>query len=306
MYDCITIGGATADFFAKSNSFSITPDFLQIPISSKSEINNGVICSGGGATNAAVSMSRLGLKTTCVSLVGNDILRKFILNDFKKNNVDSSFLIKEKGGVTDYSIVLVSPEGSRSILTNRGETSLKEENINWDLIKDTKWFYITSLEGNLDLLEKIIGFAKENNIKVAFNPGNRELKKIKQLLPLLKHLDFLLLNQTESEALTQLDHSHPEFFNRLHTFGNTITAITNGRQGAHIFCPQGDYFSPIINTEPVDETGAGDAFGSTFVAATIIGLEAQDALFWSIKNSASVVSFLGAKEGLLHLEEIKG
>lgn len=297
--DIISIGAATVDIFAKSSSLpNIVP-------SSKNEISDGLICSGGGATNSSVSFARLGLKSTCASLVGNDPLKEYILNDLAQNKVDTSFLITNKNDTTDWSIILVSPDGSRSILTNRGSTRLEEKNINWDKIKKTKWFYITSLEGNIDLLEKLIGFAKENQIKVALNPGNRELKQSKRLLSLVKFIDVLLLNRIESEQLINIDFNQPDYWKKISSLESKITLITNSRKGAHLLIDDQNFYSPIVESVRIDETGAGDSFGSAVVAALFYNLPPEEALFWGIKNSASVVSFLGAKSGLLTLKQIK-
>jgi len=305
MFDVISIGGATIDIFAKSKQFTVDNNLLSLEYSAKAEISQSLICSGGGATNSAVSFSRLGLKSTCLSLIGDDHLSNYIIDDLKKESVNTNFLIKNKKDTTDFSIILVAPDGGRSILTNRGDTRLEEKNINWDKIPKAKWFYITSLEGNLDLLEKLIGFAKENNSKIALNPGNRELAQRKKLLALLKLVDFLLLNKTESETLVGLNIDDKDFWNHLVSLSPPTVAVTNGRNGAFVFAEGKHYFSPIINVKPVDETGAGDAFGSTFVSALIYKHTPQEALFWAIKNSASVVSALGAKTALLTLKQIK-
>jgi sugar/nucleoside kinase (ribokinase family) len=305
MYDVISIGAATLDIFAKSKQYIVKNNLLSVVYSSKNEICDSLICSGGGATNSSVAFSRLGLKSACLSLIGTDHLTRFILDDLKNESVGTSLLFKNNNDSTDFSIILVAPDGGRSILTNRGPTRLEEKNIDWDKLKNTKWLYITSLEGNIGLLEKLIGFAVENNIKIALNPGNRELKQRRILIPLLRYVDFLLLNKTESEMLTGIPTEKPECWSKITSFNAKITAITNGREGAHVLVGTKNYFSPIININPVDETGAGDSFGSAFVAALIHGLEPQEALIWGIRNSASVVSFLGAKTGLLSLSQIK-
>jgi ribokinase len=304
MFDIISIGAGTVDIFVKSNELVLKDNFLEITASSKNEISESLICSGGGATNTSTSFARLGLKSACASLVGNDPLSLFIVNDLKANHVDSSLIVQDDNN-TDFSVVLVGSDGSRSILTNRGKSTLSENNLVWDKVSQTEWFYITSLEGNLDLLEKLIGFAQERSIKVALNPGNRELSDPSHLQPLLSHVDFLLLNKTESETLVGISISDEKFWDKLATFGAKISAVTNGREGAYVLSSTGKLFSPIINTNPVDETGAGDAFGSAFVAGQFYHLSLQDSLFWGIKNSASVVSALGAKPGLLTLERIK-
>jgi len=304
MHDIISIGATTVDIFIKSDGFLVKDNLLSVEYASKNEISQSLICSGGGASNAAVSFSRLGLKTACISLIGESHLNNFIRRDFEENGLSLDYLSKDKKDTTDFSVILVAPDGGRSILTNRGKSGLTKKYIPWKTLKLAKWLYITSLEGNLDLLEQIIGFAKESNIKVSINPGSRELTQQKRLLPLLPLVDFLLLNQEEAETITQTDHDNSHFWDNIHRLNTPLVAVTNGREGAHILLDGKQFYSPIINTHPVDETGAGDSFGSAFVAALIHQKTPQEALFWGIKNSASVVSYLGAKTGLLTLKQI--
>jgi sugar/nucleoside kinase (ribokinase family) len=305
MIDVVSIGAATVDIFVKSPSLKLDGPTLGVPASSKNEISQGLICSGGGATNSSASFSRLGLKSVCVSLFGNDPLSQYVINDLTSFQVDTSLLVRPKKETTDYSVILIAPDGTRSIFTNRGPSRLESDQINWDKIVSTGWLYLTSLEGNLDLLEKIIGFASEHSLKIAFNPGSRELSQAPRLSPLFSHLDFLLLNRQESEELIGLEMNQPNYWEKILSLGSKITAITDGRNGAYVLSAAEKLYSPIIATPTVDETGAGDSFGSALVSGLIRQLSLSDALFWGIKNSASVVSSIGAKTGLLSLDEIK-
>ncbi len=304
MYDVISIGAATVDIFVKSNAVIDDGKFQKFAASSKNEIDSSLICSGGGATNSSITFSRLGLSCAPISLLGTDHLSNYIIDDLKKDKITTSFLIKNKSESTDFSVIFVDKIGGRSIFTNRGITSLTVDDIPWSKIKKTKWLYITSLEGNLDLLETIIGFGKENNIKIAINPGNREIAKPHRLLSLLKHCDYLLLNKTESETLSGHSTKTASFW-AFYLKVCPIVAITNGREGAHFQTTNEHLFSPILNIKPVDETGAGDAFGSASLSALILGHNLQTSLEWGIKNSASVVSLMGAKPGILTISQIK-
>jgi len=303
-YDVISIGAATVDIFVTSPSIKLVEGILSFPASSKNEISSGLICSGGGATNSVTTFSRLGLKTNCISLLGSDPLSQYILNDLKKEKIDTPFLRQSKKENTDFSVIVVGPDGSRTVFVNRGSSRLEASHLPWSKLKKVKWFYITSLEGNLDLLETIIGFAKENGILLAFNPGNREISEPRRLLSLISHADFLLLNQTEAEALSGLSSASSSFWDYYQNLSPEV-AITNGRLGAHLLTKNDHLYSPIINVRPVDETGAGDAFGSAAVAALFYGQKPAITLEWGIKNSASVVSYLGAKKGILTLKQIK-
>jgi len=302
MFDVISIGAATADIFVRSPTLLQSSRFLSLKRSSKNEISDSLICSGGGATNSATTFSRLNLKSALISLIGDDPLSAYVKQDLKIEKINNQFLIKKKKDNTDFSIILVASDGTRSILTNRGSTRLESKNIPWSKLK-TKWLYITSLEGNLSLLEELIGFALEFNIKISFNPGMRELRQRRELLPLLKHLDFLLLNRQEAEILVDTNHKDTSFWDKLRKI-SPVVAVTNGHLGAKVLTPTETYFSPIVNTNAVDETGAGDAFGSAFVTALIYHHSLPECLTWAIKNSGSVVSALGAKTGILKLNQI--
>jgi sugar/nucleoside kinase (ribokinase family) len=109
----------------------------------------------------------------------------------------------------------------------------------------------------------------------------------------------------EAQDLTQLNFDNKNFWPKLQSYGAKISSVTNGRDGAYVFENEQIYYSPILNIHAVDETGAGDAFGSAFTAALIYGLSSQEALLWGVRNSASVVSELGAKNNILTLKEIK-
>ncbi|MFA6602707.1 MAG: carbohydrate kinase family protein [Candidatus Shapirobacteria bacterium] len=298
----VTLGAATIDFFVKSTDFEISHNSLILPYSAKTEAQSAAIVLGGGATNSAVSFSRLGINSICLSPYPNNSFAEFVKSTLRSEKVNINHLYPSSEA--DFSVILVAPDGGRTVVTWRGNQTPTATKIPWSKLIGASWFYITSLEGNFSLLEKVIGFCRENKIKIALNPGHRELAMRQNLLPLLPYVDFLLVNRTESETLTNLSFSNPKFFSSLLSLKVPIIALTNGRLGAHILTSESTLFSPIKNIKPVDETGAGDAFGSTFVAALNFHLPLNEALSWAITNSASVVSYLGAKAGLLTLSEL--
>ncbi len=305
MFDVVTIGAATIDLFVQSSSLTLqdntsspTGEYLVIPASYKAEINKHLFSSGGGATNTAVSFARFGHKTACIALLGKDNFANQILQDLQKDNVSTNLIITESSEPTDFSIILQDSLGGRTILANRGNSCLQEKHINWEQLK-TNWLYITSLEGNLSLLEKLIGYCQEHQIKVALNPGSRELQKPNQLRPLLQFVDFLQVNKLEAEMLTGSVFENQHFWSVIQSYGSKIIAVTNGRHGAHVVTQSENYFSPIINLSPADETGAGDAFGSAFVSSLLFKQSTRTSLSWAMHQSGSVVGFVGAKTGLL-------
>ena len=82
--------------------------------------------------------------------------------------------------------------------------------------------------------------------------------------------------------------------------------MTDGIKGAYAREENGTcWFMPIYPNEPVERTGAGDAFSSTITACLIKGMAIPEALLWAPINSMSVTNFVGAQKGLLSEDKIK-
>ncbi len=300
-FDVITFGSAIVDIFLQSDQFKVTDDspdkLICQPLGQKMEIGNNVIASGGGGTNTAVSFSRQGLKTAAVCRFGNDPLGQLIAEELNGEEVGSDLLVR-KDEQTDTSVILIGPDGSRTILVCRGQTRLETTDIDWSKI-EAKWFYLTSLEGNLDLVEQIVDLAVEKEIKIGWNPGKKELANKSKVMNLAKQVQVFNLNRKEMEALVGKSLDEESFWQSVRQLGSELTVVTDGRQGAYLLYDQGQHFLPAPKTNPIDETGAGDAFGSGFVAGLINGMEVKEAFQLAMNNGASVVQHIGAKQGLL-------
>ena len=107
-------------------------------------------------------------------------------------------------------------------------------------------------------------------------------------------VDVFILNQEEFRLLPQLKPAELP----------PITCITNGSNGGQIVTPTETISFHSKKTKVVEETGAGDAFGSGFVAALINKLPVETAIKWGTNQAASVIGFMGAKQGLLSFDQI--
>ncbi len=89
------------------------------------------------------------------------------------------------------------------------------------------------------------------------------------------------------------------FFEELHGRGIKTIAVTNGKDGVYVCDGSRILFHPSLAVPVVSTVGAGDAFGSGFVAWLIDGHSLEDSLRAGMINSASVIGSVGAKTGLL-------
>lgn len=305
MQDVITIGSATRDVFLFSDKFQLisSPTFETgtgecVSLGTKIELDRIVCTTGGGATNAAVTFARLGFKAAAVCLVGDDSAGRDILLDLKKERVGTSLIRTVPKGETAYSTLLTAPGGERTVLIYRGVSAdFRTSDIPWTKTK-AKWFYVTSLAGNLSLFEKILRHAKAIGASVAWNPGSQEIAKgfdaFKKLLPLVHVLNF---NREEAERLTGKKEIG-DILALLATAGN-VAIITDGERGAYAHKDGKTLFAASSGVVSVSRTGAGDAFGSGFVAGLMKTGSLETSLAIATLNAESVIQKIGARAGIL-------
>lgn len=307
-FNVVCFGGATYDNYLLSDEFSVIKKekgkMLCQMYGAKIEIKESIITTGGGATNAAVCFERLGLQAGLVCCVGRDFWGRAIREKLTEEGVSPLYIQITEKAPTSSSVFLVGNDGGRTVLVYRAASNLLSKNkIDWNRL-DSDWVYVSSLGGDFELLEKIVWFCRKKRIKMFFNPGGRELKKNKQLCALLKYVDILSINKEELDVFLGENEDSIED-EEVFGIGSSIVLVTRGRMGADAFYNNKKYHQKIIENKTVEETGAGDAFGASFVAGQIMGLTIEKSLLLASNNASSVVGKIGPKEGLLFWPEAK-
>jgi len=314
MYDVITIGSNTMDAFVytdKAESIRVKTlyneeTFISYPLGSKLLIKELDFFTGGGGTNSAVCMARMGLDVAYIGKVGNDNNGIRILDELKEENVDFlgkiSLLPKEKTG---YSIILDSIEHSRTILSFRGA------NDSLDYLKldekklETKWFYLSTMIGkSFKTLEYIADFASRNKIRIIFNPNNYLCERgANYLVKILKNTEILVLNSEEAALLVGNSDSRKKII-ALKKLGPKIVIITDGKNPVNCFDYDNNHYVIYpMDIKIVETTGAGDSFSSTFLVGFIKTRDIEFSLKIALVNSHSVLKYKGAKNKLLTFNE---
>ena len=293
------------DDFVATNVYSAAqpaPESLfgEIKIGTKVDIDRISYEVGGGGTNSAVTFSRHGHETIMLGNIGHDPAGEAILACLDKEGIDSSYVTYAPHKSTGCSVILLDMNsGERTILTHRG-ASAKFDNLDANDLESINpdWLYITSLRGDTKTLKVFMKKAKELDAKIMFNPGKLELEKKAELAKLLEYVDVLLVNKAEASEIvpgTVLT----ELLSRLSNYVKTVI-ITDGSMGGIATDGEKTYrFGIYEDLKVKDTTGAGDAFGSGFLASFAAGKSFKDSLIFASANSTSVVSMLGAKNGIL-------
>lgn len=274
-------------------------------LGSKLEVDELVFSTGGGGSNAATSLARQGLKTALVARVGVDIGGKAIIEELHQEKSSAKFVQQDQKIPTSYSFILLSPGGERTILVYRGASkNIEPKEMDFDSLKQAKWFFFCgSFSGDFKTFKKIFDIAKENNIKIAINPGSLELKfGLKKLEPLFKNVDILMMNDEEaSEFFGDKSNDEKLLLEKGHKAikENGIFVMTKGPKGVSVFDGCCIYHAGVPKSKVIDRTGAGDSFNSGFMSAIFEGKDISHAIQLGTANATSVVMYFGAKKGLL-------
>lgn len=312
MFDVIVIGSATRDVFLRAEGFELrkhpdSPTGVEqcFPYGSKIEIKEMVFTSGGGGTNAAVTFGRQGFKTACVGVLGEDMEGDEVLKELKAEKVDTKFFRRHGDDHTAYSTILVYPDGERTILSYKGEGQHFDAN-NMPVAKfEAKWLYVDSLGGHYDLFESLINHGVKNNIKIASNPGGKELAHgLEKLKPLLERIDIFAVNSEEGASLVGTKtEEHHETLRRLAGVCGGIIILTDGHNGSRVLANDILYTAGVPDSPIIERTGAGDAFNSGFVAEYSRSGDIKKAIQLATANASSVVTKVGSKAGILKKDD---
>ncbi len=341
MFDIITIGTATRDVFLTSSFFKVVKDPVHLKkidfptgeaqcftLGGKIEVDKPIFTTGGGASNTAATFSKQGLKVATVIKLGKDIASENILNEFHKEKI-TIFATREKNIATAYSVILLAPTGERTILVYRGASeNLKINEIPFSKF-NARWLHISPGKISLVTLKKIFDYFTKQKTLIAFSPSKYLIEMgIKKIKSFLSKSKVVIMNREEAAYLTGSDYNddEKEIFKKLNKVVPGIAVMTSGPEGVLVSDGFNFYQAGVFSAKKekiVDRTGAGDAFGSGFVAGIIKRKEKCDKVLpfgkqelcqidnikYAIRlgsaNATSVVEYIGAKEGILIKREFE-
>lgn len=302
----LTFGAAVRDVFLQSPGFRVirSAQFAGgygecVSLGSKVEVASCVFATGGGATNAAVTFSRLGLATGVVANIGADDIGKSITEDLHAFGVSCTYLKQHRKAQTGYSTLLTTEDGERTALVFRGASADWKTSDIPPLPEGLRGIYLTSLGGDLDVAEALLARAKKKGLFVAWNPGSAELRQGSRVLSLLSHVSLLILNKEEAQLLTAKKEADVPTLAATLRRTCPLVVITDGAQGSYAHDAEALFFARASQVPSVSRTGAGDAFGSAFAASILQGLDTSSALQVATLNAESVIQHVGAKTGIL-------
>lgn len=258
-------------------------------------------CSGGSAANTIAGIADLGGTGSYSCKVGPDALGDFYLEDLRKLGVQVNGEHRAPG-TTGTSLVLITPDAQRTMLTHLGVSStLAADDIDADAIRAAQWLYIEGylLPGETTRAAALaaVTIAKEAGVKVALTASDpwcvqmcRDL--IWQLLD-DRSVDLLFCNEIEGRALA--GETDPiAAAHAIHRHAVSV-ALTHGAKGSILVHEEQVYPIEGVDVEAVDTTGAGDMYAAGVLYGLTHGLGWAEAGRLASHAAARVVSAMGAR-----------
>lgn len=313
-FDVLTIGNAIVDVLARVDEDflakeGMTKAIMHLVEADRSEHLYSAMprekrqISGGSAGNTAVGVASLGGRAAFVGKVAADALGEVFAEDMKQAGVHYSTKRLESGPATARSMILLTPDGERTMNTYLGAChQLSVRDIHEDEIGAAA---ITYMEGYLwDPVEakkafvQAAHYAHKHERATAFTLSdpfcvNRFRDEFLDLMR-SKTIDYVFANIEELKALYQTD-SLAEATRKVAQDAE-LAAITLGADGAMAVYNGEVITVPAFPVAQVaDATGAGDLFASGFLYALSRGEQLETALRLGCLSASEVISHIGAR-----------
>ena len=234
---------------------------------------------GGAPANLLATFARFGGKTAFIGKVGNDMFGDFLIQTLRENQIDDRGVVVDQEHNTTLAFVALDENGDRKFSfcrKNGADVFLKKEEIQADLIQNSKIFHFGSLsltdEPAKAATDRAISLAKSCGCTVSFDPNYRPLlwktpeKAIEMMKRYVSYADIVKISREELEMMTD-ETDILRGIQHVLDRGVKIVLVTDGANGVTYATKAFSGFVPSLSVKVVDTTGAGDIFFGTFLYA---------------------------------------
>lgn len=311
-FDVVGIGNAMVDIIAPCDTAYLARHNLRLE--SACQIEAGLSATmqqdfpdakrhaAGSCANTLVGVRSLGGRAAFIGLVGDDDMGRHFGSDLKATNVVFRPIAREVDGPTSHNIILVTPDGRRTMATVLGcSAAMQPEDLDADLIKSGR---ITCLEGYLFAADetrktmwRALEIAKSANRRVALSLSHRGVvgQHREEILAFLRRgVDVLFGNESEITSLYQTTN----FGEAAHRVVQdvSIAALTRGSKGSYVLTKnRAIHAKGRVCDRIVDITGAGDLFASGFLLALSEGESIDLAMRLGNAAASAIIRQFGAR-----------
>jgi ribokinase len=259
-----------------------------------------IMTPGGKGANQAVAAAKLGAKVCFIARLGNDIFAQQSLSNFKKEGVNTKYIIQTKEAPSGVALITVDYSGNNVIVVAPGANQM----LSPDDVKRAESDIASSgaLVAQLEIPLETVEFAAQlaNNCGVLFILDPAPAQKLSP--ELLKMVDVLTPNETEAQILTDIkvidESSACVAAKKLLAYGVKSVILTMGAKGFLLADNDRMEFVSAVKIDAVDTTAAGDAFTGSLAVGLAQGKTLYDAALFANYVAALSVTEMGAQSSM--------
>ena len=280
--DIVGIGASTLDRFIVVDHFP-TGREVQQAISSTTD-------GGGPVATALATAGKYGSCTIMIDRIGDDMVGRYILEDFHKYNVNTEGIQVDADAKSGTATILVKQKtGERAVFFERATATEPEFlEAHKQLIESA---YILHINGrHRKLMRSAMAVAKEVGTIISLDGGAQRYDE--DMKPITEASHIVIVARDYAEKYTGTTNLE-DACRIIHERGAFIAGVTDGANGSYFVWPDGTSYrcEPFTQATVVDTTGAGDSFHGAFLANlvhTINHMMGQDATSTTKHDRASI------------------
>ena len=267
-YDVVALGELLIDF----------------AMSGQSEQGNNVFeaCPGGAPCNVLAMLNKLGKKTAFIGKVGNDQFGKLLKATIEEIGIDATGLLMDEDVRTTLAFVHTFADGDRdfSFYRNPGaDMMLSEEEVNFDMIRDTKVFHLGTLsmtdEPVRSATKKALDVAKEAGCLISFDPNLRpplwkSLDTANEMMEYgFGYCDILKISDNEIQFVSGKEDYDEGIQYLQEKYNIPLIFLTLGKDGSRAYYKGMRVEQGGFKVETFESTGAGDTFCGSVISGVL-------------------------------------
>lgn len=265
---------------------------------SKVEFHDKTILPGGQVATTVIACQHWGMQTRYVGKLGNDSAAALHREAFNRAGVETH-LFTAPDCASQQSIILVDPEGERTVLTRRDEgLALRPTDLNREWIINARALHV-------DGYDTAAATVAARWARAAGVPVIADLDEIyPEVEQLLENIDYLIVSRDFPTRLTG-EATLEDALERMRSrYGCRLTAATLGPEGVLAFDGKDFHQVEAYQVPVADTTGAGDIFHAGFIYGLLQDWPLHRQLDFACAAAALNCTCIGARGGIKTVEEI--
>ncbi len=268
---------------------------------------------GGDTLNVATYLARQGIDVDYVTMLGDDPLSDWMVNQWQSNGVRCDLVRREKRGLPGMYWINIDDSGERSFYYWRLESPARRL-INDDArrsevfaqLRQFESLYFSGItlslyhEAARTYLFEFLRSYRQDGGRVIFDNNYRrrgwpDVAEAKTAFEAMYRITDIALPSADDDRQLFDDESNDAVIERLRAWGIGEIVLKRGGEGSLVADDTTvKHVPPMLVDDVVDTTAAGDSFNAGYIAARINGASPEDSAKNGSKLAALVVQHRGA------------